>query len=335
MDVDVFVAVHRHEWDRLDELSRRRGRLSGAEADELVTLYRRTSTHLSVVRSGAPDPALVARLSTLVARARSAVTASRRSTWREAVLFLTERFPAALYRSSAWWGTVAVLFLLVSTVIAAWVATHPEVQETIAAPEQIRELTRPGGEFETYYSSAPAASFAAQVTTNNALIAAACLASGVLLGIPVVYILFQNAVNVAVSAGLMAEAGRLDVFFGLITPYGLLELTAVFVAAGAGLRLGWTIVDPGGRTRASALAREGRITIGLALGLALVLTVSGFIEAVVTPSGLPTWGRVAIGVTAEAAFLAYVFVVGRRAVLAGGRGDVASSDVADELPTTG
>ena len=57
------------------------GRLTAADvvgSDELVTLYRRVATHLSVVRSASPDPALVGRLSALVARARSAVTGSRR-----------------------------------------------------------------------------------------------------------------------------------------------------------------------------------------------------------------------------------------------------------------
>ncbi|MCF2532710.1 stage II sporulation protein M [Yinghuangia soli] len=335
MDVDVFVSVHRAEWARLDELARRRGRLSGAEVDELVTLYRRTATHLSLVQSAAPDPVLVGHLSSLVARGRSAVTAPRGTGWRDAILFLTTRFPAAVYRSRRWWVTTAVVFVLVSTAIGAWVAADESVQASIAAPDQIRELTRPGGDFETYYESAPASSFAAQVTTNNAWVAAGSLSLGVLFGLPVLFILFTNAANVGASGGLMADAGRLDVFLGLIAPHGLLELTAVFVAAGTGLRLGWTLIDPGPRTRGRALAEEGRIAIGMAIGLALVLVVSGVIEAFVTPSGLPTWARIAIGVAAETAFLLYVFVLGRRAVAAGETGDMASSDLADELPAVG
>lgn len=335
MDVDVFVAVHRDEWARLDELARRRGRLSGAEVDELVTLYRRTATHLSLVQSAAPDPVLVGHLSSLVARGRSAVTAPRNTGWRDAVLFLTARFPAAVYRSRRWWVPTAVVCVLVAAMIGAWVATDETVQASIAAPHEIRELTEPGGEFESYYESAPASSFAAQVTTNNAWVAAGSLALGVLFGLPVIFILFTNVANVGASAGLMADAGRLDVFFGLITPHGLLELTAVFVAAGTGLRLGWTLIDPGPRTRGRALAEEGRIALGMAVGLALVLVVSGVIEAFVTPSDLPTWGRVGIGVAAETAFLTYVFVLGRRATAAGVTGDMASSDVADELPAVG
>lgn len=112
-------------------------------------------------------------------------------------------------------------------------------------PSQLRQLTRPGGEYETYYSSHPAASFAAQVWTNNAQAAAMCLVLGIFLGLPVLWILFQNMLNLGVGIGLMSSAGRLDTFLGLILPHGLLELTAVFVAAGTGLRLGWTLIDPG------------------------------------------------------------------------------------------
>ncbi|MDI2132967.1 stage II sporulation protein M [Yinghuangia seranimata] len=335
MDVDVFVAVHRAEWARLDELSRRRRKLTGPEVDELVTLYRRTATHLSLVQSAAPDPVLVGNLSSLVARGRSAVTAPRGSGWKDALLFLTTRFPAALYRTRRWWLTTALVFVAVSTLIGVWVATDESVQATIAAPDEIRELTRPGGDFETYYSSNPASSFAAQVMTNNAWVAAGSLALGIFFGLPVLFILLQNAANVGVAGGLMAHAGRFDVFLGLIAPHGLLELTAVFVAAGTGLRLGWTVIDPGPRTRGRALAEEGRIAIGMAIGLALVLVVSGVIEAFVTPSDLPTWGRIGIGVAAEALFLSYALILGRRAHGAGETGDMASSDVADELPAVG
>jgi hypothetical protein len=50
--------------------------------------------------------------------------------------------------------------------------------------------------------------------------------------------------------------------------------------------------------------------------------VSGAIEAFVTPSGLPTWARIGIGVVAEACFLSYVWLLGRRGVDAGETGDL-------------
>ncbi|WP_345036805.1 stage II sporulation protein M [Streptomyces sannanensis] len=326
MDLDVFVTAHRAEWDRLDHLLRRGRRLTGAEADELVALYQRTATHLSLIQSSVPDPMLTARLTQLVARARSAVTGARRSSWRDATRFLTAGFPAAVYRSRHWWIPAALLSTVVAALIGWWTGTHPEVQAAIAAPAELREMTRPGGEYETYYSSHPAASFAAQVWTNNAQAAAMCLVLGVFLGIPVIWILFLNMVNLGVGIGLMSSAGRLDTFLGLVIPHGLLELTAVFVAAGTGLRLGWTVIDPGPQTRRTALAERGRSALGMAMGLALVLFVSGVIEGFVTPSGLPTWARITIGIAAELAFLAYVYVLGGRAARAGDTGDVESED---------
>lgn len=333
MDLDVFVSAHRAEWDRLDVLLRRQRRLDGAEADELVTLYQRTATHLSLIQSSAPDPQLTGRLSQLVARARSAVTGTRRASWRDVTGFLTRGFPAAVYRSRHWWVPTALLSTAVAALLGWWIAAHPEVQASIAAPSQLRDLTRPGGEYETYYSSHPAASFAAQVWTNNAQAAAMCLVLGIFLGLPVLWILFQNMLNVGVGIGLMSSAGRLDTFLGLILPHGLLELTAVFVAAGTGLRLGWTVIDPGPRSRRTALAEEGRAALGMAVGLALVLFVSGAIEGFVTPSGLPTWARIAIGIAAELAFLLYVYVLGGRAVRSGATGDVDVAERSATLPT--
>ncbi|MFZ4156806.1 stage II sporulation protein M [Streptomyces pseudogriseolus] len=332
MDLDVFVSAHRAEWDRLDALLSRRRRLTGAEADELVTLYQRAATHLSVIQSVAPDPQLTGRLSRLVARARSAVTGTRRASWRDVTHFLTHGFPAAVYRARHWWVPTALVSTAVAALLAWWIGTHPEVQASIAAPAELREMTRPGGQYETYYSSNPATSFAAQVWTNNAWAAALCLILGVFLGLPVLWILFQNMLNLGVGFGLMSSAGRLDTFLGLVLPHGLLELTAVFVAAGTGLRLGWTVVDPGPRTRRTALAEEGRAALAMAIGLALVLFVSGALEGFVTPSGLPTWARITIGVVAELAFLAYVYILGGRAARAGESGDLEASGRSADVP---
>jgi uncharacterized membrane protein SpoIIM required for sporulation len=335
VDIDVFVTTHRPEWRRLETLLRRGRRLTGAEVDELVALYQRTATHLSVVQSATPDPALVNGLSSLVARARAAVAGPRNSGWRDLALFFTERFPAAVYRARFWWLPTACAFLVVSTVLAWWVAVTPQVRSTIAAPSVIQALTQPGGGYETYYSSGPAASFAAKVWTNNALVTGGSLLVGVFLGIPVLVMLWQNALNLAVGAGLMASADRLGVFLGLVTPHGLLELTAVFIAAGVGLRLGWTVVNPGPRSRGAALAAAGRTTVAIALGLTCVLLVSGMIEAFVTPSGLPTWARVGIGAVVEALFLAYVWVLGARAERRGITGDLDVSENAHTLPVAG
>ncbi|MCW2793222.1 MAG: integral rane protein, partial [Nocardioides sp.] len=101
MDLDAYVLAHTREWERLEELTRRR-RLTGAESDELVERYQAVATHLSVVRTSAPDPSLVAHLSALLSRARNRAAGTRVGTWRGVASFFVDRFPAALSRLR-WW----------------------------------------------------------------------------------------------------------------------------------------------------------------------------------------------------------------------------------------
>ena len=152
---------------------------------------------------------------------------------------------------------------------------------------------------------------------------AVCLVLGIAI-IPVIVVLWVNIANLGVIAGFMIDAGRADVFYGLILPHGLLELTIIFVAAGAGLRLGWSWIAPARgpvrRPWPRRVARSGAI----ALGSAVWLLISGLVEGFVTPSTLPAWARMTIGATVWLAFLAYVFTLGRRAARAGDTGDVAT-----------
>lgn len=323
MDIDAFIALHAPTWRRLEELVQRAsrpGRCSGAELDELVDLYQRTATHLSVVRTSSPDPMLVDRLSALTVRARSVVAGGRVRGWSEVGRFFAVTFPAAVYRARWWVLGAAVFTVVVAVSLGTWIATHPEVQRTIASPEEVRQLV--DHDFADYYSSAPAASFGAKVFVNNAWVAALAFAVGILLAVPTVFVLFQNAANVGLVGGLMAAHDKLGLFFGLILPHGLLELTAIFVAAGVGMKIGWTVIDPGHRRRGDALGEEGRAAVAVVTGLVLVFAVAGFTEAFVTPSGLPTWARVGWGVAIETAFLSYVLVLGRRAVREGHTGDL-------------
>jgi uncharacterized membrane protein SpoIIM required for sporulation len=329
VDLDALVARRAAAWERLGTLSRQR-RLDGAEADELLEGYARTATDLSLVRSSAPDAALVNHLSVLLTGARLRAAAASRSGWTGVGRFFVEDFPAALYRMRWWWLLTALVSVAVGLALGTWLVQNPVVENTLLTPAEVQQLV--DSDFETYYSENPAGSFATLVWVNNAWVAAQCIAFGV-LGLPVIWVLWQNISNVAVVGALMHSEGRAGVFWGLLTPHGLLELMAVFVAAGVGLRLCWSWVAPGERTRLASLAAEGRAAAGVSLGLVVVLLVSGLIEGFVTPSPLPTWARVGIGVLALAAFLGYVFTLGRHAAQRGVTGDVHADQQADVAPT--
>ena len=329
MDLDAFSAVRGAQWARLDELARRR-RLTGAESDELVRLYQSVATDLSTVRSSAPDPATVSRLSDLLGRARAAIAGAHEPAWADVTRFVVVSLPAALYRLR-WWTLAVTASCVVLAVIAGWwVATQPDALAAMGTPSERDEYVNEA--FAQYYD--PSAGFAAMVWTNNAWITAQCVGLGI-SGVWPLFVLVNNAVQVGATGGMMAEAGQLDVFLSLIAPHGLLELTAVFVAGAAGLRIFWTWVDPGHRPRLRAIAEEGRALFTVAIGLVGVLAVSGLIEGFLTGSTLPWAVKIAVGLLALAGFWTYTVVLGRRAVAAGETGDLDADRAGQSLPVVG
>lgn len=321
MDVDRFIARNQPSWNRLDELLRvRRRSLTPAQVEELVQLYQRTSTHLSHARTQQADPALVARLTRLVATSAGLLYGTRARSAAGLARFFTHTFPAAVWHARRFVAVAALLLLVPAVVVGSWLASSDEALET-AGPEAVR-AAYVEEDFEAYYSSGPAGQFATEVTVNNIQVAILAFAAGVLLCVVTATILVVNGANVGVAAGMFAAAGEQPKFFGLILPHGALELSAVIIAGAAGLAIGWTIVSPGDRRRGVALAEEGRRAAAIVLGLLVAFIAAGIIEGFVTPSDLPTAARVAVGVAAAAAFWAYIVVLGRRAAALGYTGAI-------------
>jgi uncharacterized membrane protein SpoIIM required for sporulation len=318
VDVDAFTAVRSPRWNRLQQLAQRRRR-TGAEADEMTLLYRSTASDLAAVRSAAPDPALITRLSMLLAQSRVWLTGAHHVRTSDFRRYFTRSLPAAMHRVR-WWGvTVSVVVVVFSAIAAQYTLNTPEALELVGPPETRAQIAQE--EFASYYTEYDGTSFTARVWTNNAWLAVQCIAFGITGFFPL-FLLYNTVIQLGVAAAVMAEHGMLDIFFQLIIPHGLLELSAVFVAAGAGLRLFWTMLVPGPRPRGQALAEEARITLSVALGLAITLFISGLIEGYVTPSDVLGWPiKIAIGAVAFVAFWGFVFIAGRDARRRGATGD--------------
>lgn len=319
MDIDGYIAHHQPAWDRLEQLTAhaQRGveRLPATELEELVILYQRVSAHLSYARTWYGDAALVARLSRLVAASGAVIYGSRPRTLRGFGRFFASSFPAAVWQVRRFVAVSAALFFGPAVALGLWVANSRAAVEAIGPAAVRDEYVHQA--FERYYRSEPAATFALHVTTNNITVAALAFAAGIAGCVLTAYLLAINGANLGVSAGLFAAAGEQPKFYGLVLPHGLLELTAVVIAGGAGLRLGWTLIHPGDRRRGAALAEDGRRAFVIVLGLIVTFMAAGTIEGFVTGHVASVVVRVAIGVVAEAAFVAYLVRRGRAATRAG------------------
>ena len=333
--IDEFVRIHSAEWDRLDSLARRAtgaGRLDQAEAGELLDLYLRASAHLAHVQTHYRDRELIRRLTRTVGAANGVIYGSRRSPRRAFGDFFSITFPAAVWFHRRAVLVAALLFVVPAAVMGVWLANSSVALEA-SAPAEVRDAYV-AGDFEDYYSSEPAATFSTGVLVNNIQVSFLAFAAGVLLGLPTVLLLVQNGLNLGFGVGLMTFAGRSGLFWGLILPHGLLEISAIVVAGGAGLALGWSIIDPGDRPRLTSLAEQGHRSVTVVLGLIPMFVTAGLIEGFVTPSDLPTVGRVGIGIAVFTAFWIWIAAWGSRAVSLGYTGLIGESPTTDRQHDT-
>ena len=318
MDLDALQAARQQEWARLDELGRAR-RLTGPDVDELVERYRAASADLADIKTSAGRSAGGDHLSTLLARARLRLTGTGDNVLRQLPRFFSHQLPAALYRLR--WTTlvIAVAFFAVAALAATWIARDPVAIAALGSEAELAQYAEE--DFTDYYSEHSEAMFAGMVWTNNAWIAAQCVMFGI-TGFWPVMVLMQNALGLGTSAAVMFAFDRGDVFLLHIAPHGQLELTAIFVAAAAGLHIFWAWIAPGPRSRGEALAAAGRSLATVVVGLVLALGLSGLVEGFVTRQPWPWAIKIGLGALALGVFLFYMLVVGRRAARAGETGDL-------------
>jgi uncharacterized membrane protein SpoIIM required for sporulation len=313
VNLDRFVRERRSSWEQLDELLRSAGRkpehLGPDDVRRLGELYRATAADLARARRSFPGDPLVGALEHRVTRARhlvydapsrreSALEFVRRGYWRE-----VRAKPLAL--------ALAALFLFAPAVGSGFWAARDPGSAAALVPGAYEPVTEPRPSGGLGLSRSEETAMSSEIFTNNIRVTLLAFAGGIVLGVGTILLLVFNGVVLGVVGGLASQAGNARTFFSLVTAHGMLELSCIVVSGAAGLRLGWSIVDPGRRTRAASLGAEARRTIAMVLGTAPWLVVAGLVEGFITPSGYGLWPAVAIGAALAGIFWTLVLTLGR------------------------
>jgi uncharacterized membrane protein SpoIIM required for sporulation len=307
VDLDSYIAKHRAEWDALDSAVRRsyRGSRAGAEITEMIRLYLRASSHLAEVQSRYHDPDLVDYLNALVARAHAAIYGTEARSLRAAAGLFGARYRQALRRTATPILVVAAVLFGIMLATGVWVATSPEARVGLIPPAAREALERDDGSRSSIDLGSPEMS--AFIFQNNVRVAFLAFALGITFGIGTAFVIVQNAALIGVLAGAAQAAGKADLFWALVLPHGFLELTAICIAGGTGLRIGWSLVDPGDRYRLTALAEEARDAVLVVIGVIPAFLIAALIEGFVTGrTGAPIL-EIALGAAVTIGYVAFLF----------------------------
>jgi uncharacterized membrane protein SpoIIM required for sporulation len=316
VDIDAFVAAHQGAWWRLQQLTektRQVAQVTPDELDELVHLYQRGGANLAYARvEYAGDSALVSRLTLLVTDAHGVLYGQPDTEVRRSIQqFATITFPAAIYSLRRYIGIAALLTCLPWAFFQIWLAISPAAFDVVAPDAAAQQYIEQ--DFEDYYSNQPSQNFATQVFLNNVRVGFLAFAAGILLCVVTAAVLALNGANIGLAGGLFTNAGQADKFWGLILPHGLLEISAVIVAGAAGLRIGWSIIDPGDRSRVNALTEEARRAGSVLVGLIVAFLLAALVEGFVTGRPWPTSLRIGIGVVVFVLFWGWTIKFALRA----------------------
>jgi uncharacterized membrane protein SpoIIM required for sporulation len=228
-------------------------------------------------------------LNALAARAHGQVYAAKRLGLAPLFRFMATGFPRTLRRNWRAVGAAVAVFFL--TAFASWLAVvrNPELayslfDERLVEYENVRLEKQEGeyrGNFTFDVSTSPLV--AVQIIGNNvrvAIMAFALGAAGCVLG---VFLLVFNGRMLGTLSGLVWNGGYFVGFYALILTHGVLELSAICISAGGGLRLGWALLAPGRLARSAAFRAAAPDAFGLLAGAVLMLVGAGVIEAFITP----------------------------------------------------
>ncbi|HEV2249308.1 MAG TPA: stage II sporulation protein M [Candidatus Limnocylindria bacterium] len=312
ISVDRFVEDRRARWGRLAALVEaaqgRVTRLGPAETLEVGHLYRAATSDLAIAQRDFKRDAVAERLNDLVAAAHAIVyseaPASRGRLWRAAARDIPRSVRANLPFTLAALG----VFLVPAIATFAIGLASPEIAASALPAAQREELVRrvPGSEIPI--DARPVAG--PLIIANNLYVSVLAFGGGLSVGLLTIYALVENGAMMGTLFAVLAARGVAGNLLTFILGHGFLELSAIFLSGGAGLRFAWAILHPGELYRRDAIRLAGLQAIQVMFLVAATLTVAGIIEAFVSPTLLPVGLKLAVGITSGALLWSYILFAG-------------------------
>jgi len=311
-----FLAKKRDSWEEFRAVAVRMersgvGALAAGEVPAFAARYREVAADLARARTYGVDQRVIEYLERVVSAGHNALYRARGKQGTPLARYLLRDFPAAVVQSWAYVLVAFAVFIVPAAVGYVMIRERPSLAEEIVSPvmvgraEQAAERQAEGrGYAEAEGEQRPV--IAAAIISNNIQVSFGVFVGGLTCGLLTGWLLFANGMMLGLGFGLFKNYGALGYLTTFVAAHGVLELTAIFISAGAGFRLAKAIIAPGDRTRKDALVMEGRIAVLMIGAVVTLLAIAGAIEGLLSTSDAPAVWKYSVSAATVVFLLLYL-----------------------------
>lgn len=308
-----WLEKRQSHWNRLEALldqSQGLKSLTRLELQELGLLYRQAAADLSTLREDPSGRSYARTLNVLLARAHNTIYSGQKSSARGVLYFYRHTYPR-IFRRNLNLITVAFLLFVVGALGGMLLAiTRPDYMHLFVGQRLMETIEQHKMWTDSVVSIKPAAS--SKIMTNNITVSFVAFAYGITAGVGTIFMMVFNGVMIGVIGTACWLNGMSLSLWSFVAPHGVLELPAIFIAGGAGLRIAQGLLFPGLLSRRDSLARAGGEAVRLLLGTVPVLIVAGCIEGFISPSPTIPWQwKFMLAAGIAVIFFSYLFFAAR------------------------
>jgi uncharacterized membrane protein SpoIIM required for sporulation/uncharacterized RDD family membrane protein YckC len=292
-----FLAKKRESWEAFRAVAVRMersgvGALAGGEIPAFAARYREIAADLARAHTYGVDQRVIAYLERVVSAGHNALYRARGKQGMPLGRYLLRDFPAAVVQSWAYVLLSFTLFIVPAAIGYVMIRERPALADEIVSPVMVGRAEQAAQREAEGRSYAQAEGeqrpvIAAAIISNNIQVSFGVFVGGLTCGLLTGWLLFANGMMLGLGFGLFKNYGALGYLTTFVAAHGVLELTAIFISAGAGFRLAKAIIAPGDRTRKDALVVEGRIAVRMVGAVVTLLAIAGTIEGLLSASDAP------------------------------------------------
>ncbi len=311
-----FIDDRKDNWRRLEDLlGLLRGTslkgLSKIEVREFGELYRRAATDLAIARAETRDPKLINYLNSLVIRAHGKIYRAEGEGAGIIRKFFLHEFPATFRRSLPYFGIAFGVFAFFAIGSFLMCYYDPEFASLLGL-DRYRTAAQTNQMWWLEINRANQIE-SSGILTNNIQVSIYAFALGALFGVGAFYVLMFNGLSIGGVVGVCYKANPAfgNELVTFMVGHGVIEMSCIFMAAGAGMMIGYSIINPGDLSRAQALKKKGLDAAKIVVGCACLLVIAGLIEGFLSPSPLPASLKFGTGILSGVVMYSYLFLVGR------------------------